>query len=39
MAFSWVSPGKAEEAACNEALYLVAGEGKGGGSGGSLVGN
>lgn len=24
MAFSWVSPGKTEEAACNEALYLVA---------------
>jgi len=37
MAFSWVSPGKTEEAACNEALYLVA-EGEGG-SGGSLVGN
>lgn len=29
MAFSWVSPGKAEEAACNEALYLVAEEGEG----------
>lgn len=29
MAFSWVSPGKTEEAACNEALYLVA-EGGGG---------
>lgn len=24
MAFSWVSLGKTEEAACNEALYLVA---------------
>lgn len=35
MAFSWVSPGRTEEAACNEAPYLVA-EGE---SGGSLVGN
>lgn len=24
MAFSWVSPGRTEEAACNEAPYLVA---------------
>lgn len=24
MAFSWVSPGRSEEAACNEAPYLVA---------------
>lgn len=34
MAFSWVSPGKAEEAACNEALYLVAEKGEVGGGGG-----
>lgn len=38
MAFSWVSPGKTKEAACNEALYLVS-EGEAGGSGGLLVGN
>lgn len=24
MAFSWLSPGRTEEAACNEAAYLVA---------------
>lgn len=24
MAFSWVSPGRSEEASCNEAPYLVA---------------